>query len=217
MEGSERSVKSSGLGDPMALLFYNVFNNGAKTSALWKHSLLIGAGLKLPVGDYEKESDGILVNRNFQLGSGSLDYLFSMNYTLRRNAFGFNAESSFKLNTSNKYDYRFGNQFNSSGYFFYLFKNDKLSMLPYTGVFFESANKHFDGQVEMQNTGGYGLFATFGGQLYLGQFSVNVQYQHPISQGFNAEQIATIKAQERFSIGLLYNFSTKSKGDEAHL
>lgn len=217
MEGSEPSIRSSGLGDPMMLLFYNVLNNGENTKALWKHSLLIGVGTKFPVGDYKKEQDGELVNRNFQLGSGSFDYLASMNYTIRRKAFGINLESSFKLNSANNSDYKFGNQFNTSGYFFYIVQAEKFSILPYMGVFFESAEHHTDGLTVQQNTGGQATFATLGGQVYFGSFSFTAQYQTPLQQSFNSEQNAKIKGGDRFSLGLLFNFSTNKKPQETNL
>ena len=211
MEGNTETITASGMGDPTILLYYNLINNGNYGKALWKQSLLVGGGVKLPLGDYEQRNNGELVNRNFQLGSGSFDYLAALNYTLRRKSFGFNAESSYKLNTANELDYRFGNQFHVSTYFFYVLKSKRTSFLPYAGVFFETGEQHTDGLIIKENTGGHSTFATVGGQYYFGRFSINAEYQKPIYQEFNSDDIATISAGHRFSIGLLFNFSTNKK------
>ena len=112
MDGSHQTVRSSGLGDPSILLYFNPINSGNNLTKTWRHSLLIGGGLKLPLGDFQKEDNGTLINRNFQLGTGSLDYLLSGNYTIRYNNLGVNLESAYRINSKNKDEYRFGNQFN---------------------------------------------------------------------------------------------------------
>ncbi len=211
MDGSHQDVTESGVGDPMVLLYYNPFNTGDEVTNDWKHSLLLGAGVKLPLGDFESEDNGELINRNFQLGSGSLDYLISMNYTLRFNNLGLNIESSYKYNTANKYEYKFGNQLNSSVYLFYYFQTPQISFLPYTGIYFESAEKHLDGKVEQPNTGGSATFCSLGTQVLRNNFTLAFQYQAPISQNYNSDEISEIKTGNRFMINLLYNFSMKDK------
>ena len=154
MDGSHQKVTSDGLGDPMVLVYFNPFNTGNEIVKDWKHALLVGGGVKLPVGEYEKEDNGEIINRNFQLGSGSLDYVLSANYTLRYQDWGINLESSYKINTANSRDYEFGNQANISGYLFNYLQTPQVSFLPYGGVFVETAGKHMDGKIEQVNTGG---------------------------------------------------------------
>ncbi len=209
MDGSHQKVTSTGIGDPMVLVYYNPFNTGEVLLKNWKHALLIGGGLKLPLGDDKKVDNGKIINRNFQLGSGSLDFLLSANYTLRYNNWGINLESAYKINTANELNYRFGNQMNTSGYLFYYWQTDQVSFLPYTGLYFETAGKHLDGKVRQNNTGGSALFGTMGLQIFRNNFTLNFQYQHPATQNYNSDHIATIEAEERFTVGFLFNFSLK--------
>ena len=211
MDGSHQNVTSHGMGDPMILVYFNPFNTGGETVRKWKHALLVGGGLKLPIGDYKKEDNGEIINRNFQLGSGSLDYVLSANYTLRYQNWGVNLESSYKINTANSLDYEFGNQANISGYLFNYVQTPQVSFLPYGGLFFETAGKHMDGRIEQVNTGGSATFATVGTQVFRNSFTLTMQYQHPVSQSFNSDHIATIEAGDRFTVGLLFNFSLKQK------
>lgn len=207
MSGSHQSVASHGLGDPMALLYFTPFNTGESTSA-WRHSLRIGGGVKFPLGDDQKEDGGVIINRNFQLGSGSLDYLLSTNYTFSMNDWGVNVETSYKLNTANSQDYRFGNQFNASAYAFRYLESSIVGFLPFAGMYFESAQQHRDGKVDQVNTGGEALFATIGTQIYYKRINLMLDYQYPLSQKYNSDNVATITAANRFSVGLIYSIGT---------
>lgn len=206
MDGSHQKVSSQGIGDPVVMAYFTPFNTGKETTD-WKHSLLVGGGVKLPLGDDQKQDGGEIINRNFQLGSGSLDWLLSGNYTVSYLDWGLNLEASYKMNGTNKEDYRFGNQFNTSGYLFRYFEAVAIGYLPFAGLYYESSERHQERQVSQVNTGGTALFATMGAQLYWKQFSLSVDYQLPLAQSFNSDNISTIETKTRFSVGLLFSIS----------
>ncbi|MGB3464755.1 MAG: hypothetical protein WBA74_05785 [Cyclobacteriaceae bacterium] len=209
MDGSHQRIVSNGIGDPMIIAYYQLVNNGADIARKNKHALLIGGGLKLPLGEFTAEDQGEIINRNFQLGSGSLDYLLSANYTVRRKAAGINAEASYKLNTANSDNYRFGNQFNMSTYAFYWMEWSGVSLLPYAGSYFEYGDNHTNFDFREVNTGGHATFASMGMQVYAGNLTVNMQYQVPVAQRFNTDGISEIEAGNRMSLSLLWNISKK--------
>ncbi|WP_109830441.1 hypothetical protein [Reichenbachiella versicolor] len=209
MRGNEQNISVSGIGDPMMLIYYNPINTGYEMEKRWKHSLLIGGGLKLPLGNYQAVDNGEIINRNFQLGSGSLDYVVSLNYTLRYNLWGVNIESSYKMNTKNKENYQFGNQINYSSYLFYQIETTLASILPYGGFYYEWSDLHKDGIIIQTNTGGKVLFASIGSQIIRSNWSINVQFQIPVNQSYNVDQYSSISAGERTTIGLMYNISSK--------
>jgi len=216
MNGSHQKVKSNGMGDPSVLVYFNPFNSGTDLMQNWRHSLLVGTGIKVPLGESNKMDEGLLINPNFQLGSGSFDYLFSGNYTVRHKQAGVNVESAYKLNTGNREHYRFGNQFNLSSYAFYWYETLKVAYLPFAGLYYEKAARHTDGGKYEINSGGHALLATLGGQLYHKRFSFNALYQLPLAQHYNSEQIATIQTRGRFSVGVIFSFtlSKESKNEE---
>ena len=41
-----------------------------------------------------------------------------------------------------------------------------------------------------------------------------MNFQTPVQQRFNSDQIAKIEANERFSVGLIYNFSFQKKSQQ---
>ncbi len=207
MNGSHQNVNSSGFGDPVLMAYYNPFNTGSDFTRTIMHTLLVGVGVKLPLGEYDKQDQGALINPNFQLGSGSLDYVLGLNYTARHNAFGLNIESSYKLNTANSDDYRFGNQMNTSANLFYYVETPRLAILPFGGVYYERAAQHTLREIIEANTGGDAWLGTVGVQLFRNKWMVNLQYQTPISQSFNTDDHATISGKDRFSLSIIQNFS----------
>lgn len=220
MEGNIQNITFSGIGDPMLLLFYNVL--GTKKMNMdevappeniqkVKHTLLIGGGIKAPLGKFDKSDQGETVNRNFQEGTGSFDFLISANYTLTYKRIGINLESSYKINTRNQDEYLFGNQFNASSYLFYSIPFTRASLSPFAGVFYENAAKHKDDIIDQINTGGNATYGSFGIQWNWDRISVNALLQTPIDQNYNTDHLSTIEAENRFTIGLVYHFVRKEK------
>ncbi|MEO7992397.1 MAG: hypothetical protein ABI663_22795, partial [Chryseolinea sp.] len=81
MKGNEDNVWAKGLGDITVIANYIILNTGEQTEQKFKHTLTAGGGIKLPTGNYKQEVDGLLINPNFQLGTGSTDFLLSTIYT----------------------------------------------------------------------------------------------------------------------------------------
>lgn len=204
MEGSHQNVRSSGIGDPMVVGYYSVFNTSENMEGII-HSLSLGAGLKLPVGEFKKTDEGEIINRNFQLGSGSLDYILSTNYMVRFGKYGANLESSYKLNSVNSLDYRFGNQANLAVNVYRYLETSTVSVLPFAGAFYENGNYHYNQGIREANTGGKSLLATLGAQVFFKGITLNAQYQIPVQQRFYTDDFASIKGGNRLSVGVYYS------------
>lgn len=209
-DGSHLQQTTTGLADAIALLNYSLLNSG---SGGIKHSLQVGGGVKLPTGDFQQLDEGQLINPNFQLGSGSTDFLLTTNYTYKNQNWGLNVESAAKLNTANKLDYRFGNQYNTSLYAFRTFITAPVTFVPYAGLFNEWAGGHTADGINQENTGGFASFGTAGVQLQGSKYQLILQYQLPLAQEFNTGAFYTIEANNRLAATLLFNISgSKSKG-----
>lgn len=211
MKGNLQEVKVQGVGDPVFLGYYNVFNSTSDNFRQWYHSMLIGAGLKFPLGEYDAEDQDEIINRNFQLGSGSLDYLFSGIYTLKYRSWGLNLEASYKLNTKNKLDYRIGNQLNAQAKLYYALIQPDFSLLPYVGAVMEKSEQHTDEGFVQVNTGGRAYMAQAGLQAYVGQIMLMANYNWVIDQKFNTDSRSTITSKDRFQLGLVFNIPTTKK------
>lgn len=206
MNGSHQNVKANGIGDVSVLTSFKLFATQDSSSTGWSHMMTIGGGVKFPTGKFDLEDQGELINRNFQMGTGSVDFLVNGVYTLRYKKVGFNIESAYKVNATNRDDYRFGNQFNASGQFFYLKSFGSISILPNTGMYFERAQKHEDGKAKITNTGGHATFFSTGMETYWKNFSLGFNYKRPVAQRYNSDDIADITAKERWSLSMTYSF-----------
>lgn len=206
MKGTEQVVSSHGLGDITLIGNYLLLNTGEDKTKKFKHTWMAGAGVKLPTGDSNLEDKGVLVNPNFQLGTGSLDFLLSTVYTLRYQKAGLSVESGYKINTRNRNDYVFGNQFHASSQVFYWQNAGVFAFLPNAGVYFEQAAKHRDGTILQANTGGSSVQLMAGLETYVKGFTVGFTYKHPVNQHYNSDNIADITAKNSWSLSLTYNF-----------
>lgn len=200
----ETSTQTNGLGDVTLMANYLVFDTGDSLKRNWRQTITIGGGAKLPTGNYSQHnSDGTLLNPNLQTGSGSVDFLAALSYTLRYRRWGFIGSAQGRLNTANKNNYQFGNRVNGSVSVFYWQNIKRFSLLPNIGAFTDWSLPNYDGNSEVEGTGGHISLATAGVDLYFGRFSAGFTYQHPIEQELGAGKV---KGRDRFLATLNYIF-----------
>jgi hypothetical protein len=199
----DQITRLSGLGDAVISANYNLFNTYDSMQSSIKHSLLIGAGVKLPTGQFQAIEDGLTVNQNFQLGTGSVDYLFNLIYTIRVKKMGFNGEFTYNINTTNKDEYRFGNTSRSAISTFYVMNAGNLTVMPNAGVSIETFRDNNQYGIAFEDTGGWAILYNAGIESYYKQFAFGVSYTHPGKQElFNNK----VTSYDRFSMHLTYMF-----------
>lgn len=175
-----------GLSDITTLAHYNVINTFMDDDSVHvvNHNLLVGGGVKLPTGRYRYDENSLsdVANPNFQLGTGSIDWIANVIYTARYKNWGMNADVSYRMTTTNPNGYRFGNRLNTSASVFYLASLGKKSIMPNAGVFVEQAGHDIRDGVMNKQTGGYATYFNLGTELYLNKLSLGVSYRRPVSQ-----------------------------------
>ncbi len=206
MDGSHQKVTASGLGDISLLVNYTLVNTGEDVGNPWRHTWLAGGGAKLPTGDFKQEDNGLLINPNFQLGTGSTDFVLNSMYTVRYQNVGLNLGATKQFNTQNSEGYRFGNQWNASAQVFYWQQMKYLSVLPNIGMYYEAGKMHTDQGIAQVNTGGKVWLAQAGLDIYYGDVAIGFTFKAPVSQHMNSDRIAYIEAKERMLLSLIYNF-----------
>ena len=175
-----------GLSDATVLAHYNLINTFMDDSIVHtiNHNLLVGGGVKLPTGRFRYDENSLLdvANPNFQLGTGSTDWIGNLIYTARYKNWGMNADMSYRMTTTNPNGYRFGNRLNSSASLFYLTSLGSRSIMPNAGVFVEQAGHDIRDGVMNKQTGGYAAYLNLGTEVYLDKLSLGVSYRRPVSQ-----------------------------------
>ena len=196
----------SGIADASLIAQYEIWNTTTDTtSQTFEHNFFVGGGIKLPTGQSSFDEEDILqvANPNFQLGTGSTDFLLTTQYTIRHKQAGFTADASYKINTVNSQDYRFGNRFSSNMTLFYIKQIGKFGFMPTLGTYYENNRKDKLKENTVFDTGGSLLNAVLGTQIYTGRFMVGINYQTPLSQNLANNQI---KAKDRFMIQTAFLF-----------
>lgn len=202
-KSQEVDNSKSGLGDLGVQGFYRVFDkSGMAGNKIFVHSLWLGAGVKLATGKYEarKSSEGAMDPNIFQLGSGSNDFTFNAMYDMRIQDAGLSTSVSYKVNTINGSDYRYGNKFSSTAQLYYKFRiKEKFTLAPNAGVSYESAARDVDRKFSVDVSGGQALFGTVGLESSFPRFAIGAGFQPVLHQDLAG---GFIKAGNKFMVHL---------------
>ncbi|EIM78745.1 hypothetical protein A3SI_01706 [Nitritalea halalkaliphila LW7] len=199
MEGSHESEQLSGLADPMLMLNYKLLDQKGNPMERWLHNLWFGGGVKAPLAEFRFSRTEELVNPNFQLGSGSWDYVFLLNYTAMRKHFGLHVEAVYKYNTLNSQAYRFGNQYNMQTNLFYKSALGQWQLFPSAGLYHEFGGQHSHEGFLQGNSGGRLTMAQAGVQVQRGNWMMHANGQLPVAQHFFSDAQVEIQAKTRFA------------------
>lgn len=185
--GVDAPIKRQGLGDASVLVNYNLLNvNNQRENMEVKHQLWFGGGVKAPTGQYDGNTaeESAHFSPNFQLGTGSWDVLTNVLYTMRMDKLGFSSDFNYRINTTNKEAYRFGNRMSGSINGFYVQKiSPKLALMPWAGLYGEQSAQDTNRGYTVQESGGYLVAGQAGADLYIGNnWALHLNGMLPISQ-----------------------------------
>jgi hypothetical protein len=199
-ETSSGNKNIDGVGDVPVLAMYRLYQTH-KDSTFFVHTLQMGGGIKAPTGKFNEVNSGS-VNPSFQVGTGSWDYLLTTEYILRRKQFGLNAMFNYVLKTENQKNYRFGNQFNYAGTFFYLYEKNDFSIVPQLGLAGELYESNYQHSQKLKDTSGAILFGKLGFEVGKDRFSLGANAMLPINQNLTG---GNVEANYRWSVNLNYS------------
>jgi hypothetical protein len=171
-----------GLGDAELVARFMVFDPRRQSDCSWQHVLQLGAGVKLPTGEFRHTgSDGTMLHANLQPGTGSTDALLAATYILRNDAWGFYLDGTARLTTENAEGYRFGNRLNTGLRAFWWKPLGRVMLVPHAGVALDAADLDADQGRYRGDTGGYALYGSLGTELYVGSLALGLTWQHPLA------------------------------------
>ncbi|MFN4146923.1 MAG: hypothetical protein ACK4GN_13950 [Runella sp.] len=202
-----RRVNLQGLGDVTVLANYNLFNTfwDSTNTRSMTHSLLVGGGIKLPTGRFQYDIGDMtqVANPNFQLGTGSTDFLISALYSMRFGNWGWNTDATYRYNTTNANRYRFGNRLTLNSLLFYTQSIGNMMLMPNAGVYVEVAGYDIERNRQNLRTGGYVSMANVGLEVFMKHLTIGATYQHPTLQNLAKGEI---RADARATVHLTMMF-----------
>ncbi|WP_300599821.1 transporter [Niabella sp.] len=182
----DENLTKSGAGDVTLSAFYQLVNKRQPIgNKLLVQSLWLGGGVKLATGKYnpaDKSTTGESTNL-FQLGSGSTDFSLNGMYDLRVQDAGINLNAHYKINTANRYDYRYGNKLNLNAQAYYKIRiANEVMIAPNAGVQYEKGKTDVDNDVLVTVSGGNLLMGTAGIETAYKKIAIGANFQTPFSQ-----------------------------------
>ena len=194
-----------GLGDPFAILRYQLVNTKvtmADTTGRLVHRLLVGGGVKMPLGRSDVTYQGERLHPDAQPGTGSWDALISLEYALRIRRSGITFASVGRINTADTYGVRLGHTASTTAELFHLFPIGKrVQVVPSAGGYMEWAATDTDSGVDQPDTGGTTWYATGGLRTYWKKWMLTATYQKALAWNIGGDMTAT---DHRVIAGLSY-------------
>jgi hypothetical protein len=104
-------------------------------------------------------------------------------YDLRIQDFGMNTSVSYKINSTNQQEYRYGNKSSTSMQAYYKWRlKDVVTIAPNAGILYESAAKDMDKGLTADLSGGSIFMSTFGAEMTYKNIAVGANVQVPATQ-----------------------------------
>jgi len=179
----EGTTNINGIGDIALLLNYKLLDitNSKTSQQLW-----FGTGVKLPTGKFNVEANDpdVASIANTQRGSGSTDILLNAMYNLKIAKWGVTANAGYKINTTNKDDYKFGNKFSASSFVYYATPAGKAFVSPNLGLLYEHNEASELTTAKIDLTGGSLLQAAAGAEISFSKMAIGFNAQLPVAQNF---------------------------------
>jgi hypothetical protein len=203
----QQSIQISGLADPTLFVHYSLLNTLLdSTMHEVNQSLLMGAGLKPALGKfrYEESNPNQVANANFQLGTGSTDWMLNALYNIRYAAWGINADAQYRFPGENPDSYRFGARSSVAMTLFYAYgRGHKITLMPYVNTTLEYAARDSHAGLSIENTGGGIQWLGAGLEAYSKRFVLGLNFAKPVAQNLSSGELQAI---DRFSFHISYLF-----------
>jgi hypothetical protein len=179
-------TNKQGIGDIALMGNYKLFDQNSTIGKNIKVSqqFWLGLGVKLPTGKFKIDdfSEGVAAKANTQLGSGSTDVILSSMYNVQINKLGINTGVSYKMNSSNKDKYAFGNKFSANSFVFYSIKKGLFGVIPNIGFRYENSQANTLLTQTVDQTNGHFFAALAGLELNIKAVSIGANIQFPVAQ-----------------------------------
>lgn len=210
MMSRDEFMSIQGMSDLTTRVNYAVLQISDTTeSNIVKQSLWLNAGIDLPTGRLIQNEESSNLYSTLSPGSGSLDYLFGLQYHLKAGDKGLSAESVFQVNSANYYRYQFGNSLSTNILAFKSFELGDIdkALIPQLGV------SHLYAQQDILNaskgemnpySGGNILSLRFRVDLIINSFSLYGGLQLPVWQDY-AQGLLTKKHEITAGINWFIN------------
>ncbi|MBS1508311.1 MAG: hypothetical protein JSS79_16850 [Bacteroidetes bacterium] len=202
-------VNTSGIGDIILLGNYKLFTHTSAvrpSGRVWSNNLMIGGGIKLHTGESKIDtSDPAFTVGDFSSmpGTGSTDYLINATHNLLTGNDGLVTNATYRINTTNMQDYKFGNRVYINMAYFHSWSAGFFTIRPSVGVNLISNSANSYQRQEVSGSAGYVLSGLAGVNIQRGKIGLAANGFLPVAQNLFEGQT---RFQVRGSVALLVSF-----------
>ncbi|MEZ4825921.1 MAG: hypothetical protein R3C61_06455 [Bacteroidia bacterium] len=194
---------SHGPGDTWVMGDFTVLRSADTSARMFRHYFAAGAGIKIPTGKFDPENQKNPMPANFQMGSGSWDFLTHMFYNVRFRSWSLSADLTGRLNTVNADEYLFGNQLAGTTYISYLLRSPSVNIMPFGGIYYEKLGRNVSESVYQYGTGGSGTYAMVGTELQTDHWGARISYTPHLASHYAGGEIS---GGDRINVNLSFIF-----------
>lgn len=194
---------NTGVVDPSLFLAHHLIRrlSGYNT----KQRLIVGAGVKFPVGDYlvknwEKQRMSLLT----QNGTGSWDQFYYLNYIVSQRLWGISSNSLFKINGTNALHEKLADSYNQILSVFMRLEAGNVKLFPAVLLNYEYSKGLIINKKVIDATNTNVLLCGPSLDVNIKKITLNASYQFNVYERVSSQ---TLSNAGRFVIGLTFNFS----------
>ncbi|MFV0156081.1 hypothetical protein OBK03_09915 [Empedobacter falsenii] len=203
----ENSTSISGIGDLNMMGIVKIINSNSNSNEL-KHGLSAAVGVKIPIAKFDQKN-AQTTNPSFQLGTGSWDTQFGLNYQLTYKNSAIQLVTDYNLKGENKNKYKFGNQWNQLIQLQHLLVRNDNKFLGKIGFQNELYNKNEQFGESIPNSSGNAQFVKLGLEAAVQKINFGIEYFQPLHSNLNSGEI---EVKNRIGFFLNYNlFQSKNQ------
>lgn len=195
----------SGFGDVSINAGYHCIT--PKQSNKIRSKLIVGLGLKFPTGkNYLNDNLHNRLPFELQAGTGSIDGLAYLNYTMMSKRLGFNVSTNYKISSTNLYLERLANSTTNFASLFVKLSLKNVSFYPSVQANYEYTKGLYINKHLVNNSAINALLIGPGLDVYYKSFSVNMSCQFTAYEKLKS---GYLKSAGRLVLGVNYSFSKK--------
>jgi len=195
------------VGDPVLMGRYVVHNTLASAASdAMRHRITLGGGVKFPLGRHDlSTAQGERLDHDLQPGTGTWDWLLSIEYLLRKGDWGLGASSVGRVNGASGDGHLMGHGTSSTLEVFRVLWTGPVQWMPSAGAYHEFTMRDRQDGAQVDGTGGSVLFSHLSARLWWRSYGLSIAWQHALAQD---NGVAMVPNRERLIAGLSYNLNT---------
>jgi hypothetical protein len=174
-----------------------------KLSSNNRQTVIVGGGIKLPVGRHFPGNSKGLSDQVFNIGSGSVDYLAYGAYKAGFRKWFYNFSASYKYNTANSSGFRYGDNLDISLLAGKRVDLSKIALSPYLQCSWQKQMQHAVSHILNPNSGSDVLQFIAGADVNTKNLTAGISLQLPAFQEIAGGQISI---KPGFAAHIAYNF-----------